>query len=139
MSLAQLGRLQQRTGEDWTGVALPLSTAQPAVGAALPELDSWFVQVAQPQDEELRRREAGAPAAPPASEPQNMADADQDLKQKDKLAKVDAQLVASEFSAEYRIPGTASVPSDAAPHKFAIPTHQLAAKLAAPPGPEHEA
>jgi uncharacterized protein (TIGR02231 family) len=131
MSLAQLGQVQQRTGEDWTGVALTLSTAQPAVGAMLPELDSWFVQVAQPQDEELRRRESGAPAAPPASEPQNMADMDQALnKPKDKLAKVDAQLVASEFSAEYRIPGTASVPSDAAPHKFAIATHELAAKLA---------
>ena len=48
MSLAQLGQVQQRTGEDWTGVALTLSTAQPSVGAVLPELDSWFVQVAQP-------------------------------------------------------------------------------------------
>ena len=130
MSLAQLGQVQQRTGEDWTGVALTLSTAQPSVGASLPELDSWFVQVAQPQEEALRQV-AGAPAAPPASEPQNMADMNQAQdKEKDKLAKVDAQLVASEFSAEYRIPGTASVPSDAAPHKFAIATHELAARLA---------
>jgi len=51
-------------------------------------------------------------------------------KKKDRLTSVTAQLVASEFSAEYRIPGTANVPSDAAPHKFAIATHELAATLA---------
>src|SRR5262249_49331574 len=57
-----------------------------------------------------------------------------DMKSKDeeydKLAKMNAQLIASEFSAEYRIPGTANVPSDAAPHKFAIATHEMSAKLA---------
>jgi len=132
MSLAQLGQVQQRTGEDWTGVALTLSTAQPSVGAVLPELDSWFVQVMQPQlAGELRRDQNFAGGAPAASEPQNMADM---LKSKDeeddKITKQNAQLVASEFSAEYRIPGTANVPSDAAPHKFGIATHSLAAKLA---------
>ncbi len=132
MSLAQLGQVQQRTGEDWTGVALTLSTAQPSVGAVLPELDSWFVQVAQPQlAGDLRRDLGGAAGAPATAEPQNMADMDQSKNEaKDKLAKIDAQLVASEFSAEYRIPGSATVPSDAAPHKFAIATHELSAKLA---------
>jgi len=131
MSLAQLGQVQQRTGEDWTGVALTLSTAQPSVGAVLPELDSWFVQVAQPQLAGETRRDVGAAGAPATTEPQSMADMDESKnEEKDKLAKVNAQLVASEFSAEYRIPGAASVPSDAAPHKFAIATHELAAKLA---------
>src|SRR5262252_8311668 len=126
MSLAQLGQVQQRTGEDWTGVALTLSTAQPSVGAALPELDSWFVQVAQPELNGEMRRDVGAAGAPATSEPQNMADMDELQKEKDdKLTQVKAQLVASEFSAEYRIPGTANVPSDAAPHKFAIATHEM--------------
>jgi uncharacterized protein (TIGR02231 family) len=131
MSLAQLGQVQQRTGEDWTGVALTLSTAQPSIGAVLPELDSWFVQVAQPiVAGELRRDEVGA-GAPPASEPQNMADmAKSKDEEDDKISKLNAQLIASEFSAEYRIPGTADVPSDAAPHKFGIATHTLSAKLA---------
>jgi uncharacterized protein (TIGR02231 family) len=131
MSLAQLGQVQQRTGEDWTGVALTLSTAQPSVGAALPELDSWFVQVAQPEVDGELRRDEGAAQAPATAEPQNMADMNASLdKKKDQLTSVTAQLVASEFSAEYRIPGTANVPSDAAPHKFAIATHELAATLA---------
>ncbi|HUL07261.1 MAG TPA: mucoidy inhibitor MuiA family protein [Candidatus Acidoferrum sp.] len=131
MSLAQLGQVQQRTGEDWTGVALTLSTAQPSAGAALPELESWFVQVAQPQLAGELRRDLGAAGAPAVNEPQNMASMD-DLKKedKDKVAEMNARLVASEFSAEYRIPGTANVPSDAAPHKFAIATHEMTAKLA---------
>ncbi len=33
VSLTQLGEVRQRTGEDWTGVALTLSTARPATGA----------------------------------------------------------------------------------------------------------
>ncbi len=132
MSLAQLGQVQQRTGEDWTGVALTLSTAQPSVGAVLPGLDSWFVQVARPELIGEFRRDAFSAGAPAEkAEPQNMADMNELYdKEKDRLAKLNAQLVASEFSAEYRIPGTANVPSDAAPHKFAIATHNLSAKLA---------
>ncbi len=78
MSLAQLGQVQQRTGEDWTGVALTLSTAQPSVGAVLPGLDSWFVQVA-PGDLGGERRDLFGATAPSekAPEPQNMADMNQ--------------------------------------------------------------
>lgn len=131
MSLAQLGQVQQRTGEDWAGVALTLSTAQPSAGAVLPQLDSWFVQVLQPQlAGELRRDSGFAGGAPAANEPQNMADMKSKDEENDKLAKMNAQLVASEFSAEYRIPGPADVPSDAAPHKFAIATHEMSARLA---------
>ncbi len=135
VSLAQLGQVQQRTGEDWTGVELTLSTAQPSVGAVLPEMATWFVQVA---DLESKREEYGAlggallaPQPQAALEPQNMADMNESRDDEmDKLARMNAQLVASEFAAEYRIPGSASVPSDAAPHKFSIATHELSAKLA---------
>jgi uncharacterized protein (TIGR02231 family) len=59
-----------------------------------------------------------------------MADMDESRAEKDKLTQMSAQLVASEFAAEYRIPGSATVPSDDAPHKFAIATHELSAALA---------
>lgn len=134
VDLTQLGQVQQRTGEDWSGVELTLSTAQPAVGAVLPEMSTWFVQAFD--EALLGRRDVGGelrlPEAEPAPlvEPQNMADINESREEKDKLAKLNAQLVASEFAAEYRIPGSASVPSDASPHKFAIATHELSAKLA---------
>jgi uncharacterized protein (TIGR02231 family) len=132
--LAQLGQVQQRTGEDWTGVELTLSTAQPSVGAVLPEMATWFVQVADLGGEGAAGLDykSKLPSAPTLAEPevQNMADMDESRDDIGRLASLNAQLIASEFAAEYRIPGSASVPSDAAPHKFSIATHELSAKLA---------
>ncbi len=39
--------LRQSTGEDWTGVALKLSTAEPSVGGREPEMSPWFVAKAE--------------------------------------------------------------------------------------------
>jgi hypothetical protein len=39
--------VRQTTGEDWTGVALHLSTAAPARGVTPPVLGSWFLQPAR--------------------------------------------------------------------------------------------
>jgi len=130
VSLAQLGQVRQRTGEDWTGVDLTLSTARPSAGAVLPEMATWFVQIAE-LDGSGSYGGAFMPKSEAAPEPQNMADMDE-LRDDDRrrLAQMNAELMASEFAAEYRIPGSANVPSDAAPHKFSIATHELSAKLA---------
>jgi uncharacterized protein (TIGR02231 family) len=127
VSLAQLAQVRQRTGEDWSGVALTLSTARPAAGATLPELSTWFVHVGPSEGgvgRALLKSEADA-----LPSPQTMAEGYRD-EERSRLASLDAQLIASEFAAEYRIAGSATVPSDAAPHKFAIATHELSAKLA---------
>src|SRR5690349_21677338 len=45
--LTQQALVSQRTGEDWMGVALALSTAQPSAAVTLPdEPDPWYVDVA---------------------------------------------------------------------------------------------
>src|SRR5262249_5828788 len=43
VSLEYLASVRQQTGEDWTGVALALSTAQPMLNASPPELKSLEV------------------------------------------------------------------------------------------------
>lgn len=43
VELVYYGNVQQATGEDWTGVTLSLSTAKPAVGADLPDLEPWYI------------------------------------------------------------------------------------------------
>ena len=48
LDLAYLAEVSQRTGEDWVGVDLTLSTAQPALAAVLPELQPWFVMPEPP-------------------------------------------------------------------------------------------
>ncbi len=48
VEVAYFATVRQSTGEDWKGVALRLSTAQPSVHGREPELDPWFVRKAEP-------------------------------------------------------------------------------------------
>ena len=41
-------QVRQSTGEDWKGVALRLSTAQPGVHGREPKMNPWFLQKAEP-------------------------------------------------------------------------------------------
>jgi uncharacterized protein (TIGR02231 family) len=55
--------LRQSTGEDWQGVALKLSTAEPSVGGREPEMSPWFLSKAEPVAlDELRRKSDGGAA-----------------------------------------------------------------------------
>jgi uncharacterized protein (TIGR02231 family) len=122
VELIQYGELRQRTGEDWRGVSLVLSTARPAIGAMLPELITWRLQDYRMQQstQELSRSAFGAdvmggiaPSEAPAIE--NSV----------------AQLAATEFAAEYRIPGEIDLVSGGGSKRIAIAEHRLKSHLAA--------
>lgn len=52
--------LRQSTGEDWQGVSLKLSTAEPSVGGREPEMSPWFLAKAEPVTlDELRKESSG--------------------------------------------------------------------------------
>lgn len=48
LEVAYLATVRQSTGEDWKGVALRLSTAQPSVAGREPQLDPWFLRKREP-------------------------------------------------------------------------------------------
>jgi uncharacterized protein (TIGR02231 family) len=48
LQLTYLAEIRQRTGEDWSDVALILSTAQPSIGNIPPKLDPWYVDITAP-------------------------------------------------------------------------------------------
>jgi len=48
LTVAYQAQVRQRTGEDWRGVSLRLSTAQPGVGGREPELSPWALYKAEP-------------------------------------------------------------------------------------------
>lgn len=138
--LVQVGEVRQGTGEDWSNVDLTLSTARPAQGARLPQLDTWFIDFAAlagryrdrlnarselRELEDTMQKQARPDASPeeaPRSPPGGGAGGPAEP--------VTAQVVAGEFAAEYRIPGAADVPSDNEPHKFTITERSLDATLA---------
>ena len=48
LTVAYQAQVRQRTGEDWLGVSLRLSTAQPGVGGREPDLAPWALYKAEP-------------------------------------------------------------------------------------------
>jgi len=69
MELSFQGSVWQRTGEDWKGVALSVSTAQPARGVFVPELRPVYLQKAEPPPPlAYKRGRASLPASAPARE-----------------------------------------------------------------------
>ncbi len=61
MELSFLGTVWQRSGEDWQGVTLSVSTAQPARGLLVPELQPAWLQRFEPRP--IPRKALSAPAA----------------------------------------------------------------------------
>src|SRR4028119_1941922 len=49
INLNYLAEVNQNTGEDWTGVALSLSTAKPGMGTLPPKLEPWFIDTVHPK------------------------------------------------------------------------------------------
>jgi uncharacterized protein (TIGR02231 family) len=129
--LTQAGAVEQHTGEDWIGVSLTLSTARPALGAVVPELEPWFIRVGEPIDHLAEQQGAGGylrknesdEARPKAAEPATAPSPDQPI---DRGA---AAFAGGEFSAEYRIAGAASVPADGSSHRFTIADRTLSSSL----------
>lgn len=143
LKLTQFGAVSQRTGEDWTGISLSLSTAQPQRGASLPDLQPMWVDAYEGYNarggfmsksaergammqntvsaQELQMDSVtvfggAAPAAPPA--PQEMA-----------ATFAPAQTQTTGFTAEYKIPGPATVPADGSETKLMVGDYAVESKL----------
>lgn len=67
MELSFLGSVWQRTGEDWKGVALSVSTAQPGRGLFVPELEPLYLRRAEPPRPVALRQKAMGRAAEPGA------------------------------------------------------------------------
>jgi len=139
--LVQIGEVRQGTGEDWTDVALTLSTARPSVSARLPELDSCVIDFAYPQlYDGKRKRDKGEAELSLLRDSlqQSMKTANVSLDEATAVTgsasvpaeAMTARVVAGEFAAAYRVPGAVNVPSDNEPHKFVVSEQTFEAKLA---------
>lgn len=125
--------VRQQTGEDWRGVNLALSTAKPSIGAQMPDLNKWAVNILQPQANSmpmgraakamsvngaLDYRALGSPAiggAEPAAPAEMEAISQQ------------AQVEQGVTAATFRVPRAADVPSDGEPHRQTVASVSLPA------------
>ncbi|WP_242355720.1 mucoidy inhibitor MuiA family protein [Anaeromyxobacter sp. SG64] len=139
MELTFLGSVWQRTGEDWSEVKLAVSTAEPARGVYVPELEP--VYLTERRDVHTlgvaRRSPARAPAAAKsalAQEPeQGVAEVEQDVELA--AASVEQGLLSAAFTA----PRRESVDGAGQARKIALQRFPLRAELVRIAAPRREA
>lgn len=140
LDLVQYGAVRQVTGEDWSDIALTLSTAQPSRGASLPDLEPYWIDLYDPRqmargaamstmavnrvqfavegEMKTNSAEMAMDMAAPAAAPEPIAAQFQT-----------AQIETGGFVNEYKIKGPATVKTDGTENKLMIGTTQTDGKL----------
>ncbi|MEG4015644.1 MULTISPECIES: mucoidy inhibitor MuiA family protein [unclassified Microcoleus] len=131
INLNYLAEVNQNTGEDWTGVALTLSTAKPGMGMLPPKLECWYVDI-------LRSKSPPAAEFYRAGMTRSMASYDSKVGANEvPLAMmtepsvsaapepIEAQTATAQISKEggtvsFQVGRNTKIPSDGTPHKVTI-------------------
>ena len=102
-----LAQISQRTGEDWQGVDVTLSTLRPSAGTQLPELNSWVLDfmpepmpMAEASSGMFNREVTMDSMVAMAPAPRAMKAAPKPMRQQE------SRLISTDFSAEYQVPGS---------------------------------
>lgn len=137
LDLIQYGAVSQNTGEDWNGIKLSLSTAQPQRGTSLPDLTPYWIDIFNPQlyggvaggaVDALARRKEMMVMTNEAAAPASMAMEDQVMMEKAVApAPMQAEFAGAVietggFVSEYKIPGPAKVTADGTETKLMVGT-----------------
>ncbi|NJK70245.1 MAG: mucoidy inhibitor MuiA family protein [Microcoleus sp. CSU_2_2] len=131
INLNYLAEVNQNTGEDWTGIALTLSTAKPGMGTIPPKLEPWYVDILRsksPPAAEFYRARMTRSAASDDSEfganeaPLAMMVAPSILATPEPI---EAETATARVSREggtvtFQVGGNTNIPSDGTPHKVTI-------------------
>lgn len=106
LELVRRAEITQSTGEDWSNVALGVSTLRTARGGNAPELKSLIVQYPQ-----VPRPMAAGSASDMAfrAEPRSVAAPPPQLAKRERAEEQEAAVEASAFQVTFRIPGRVSI------------------------------
>lgn len=143
LELAFQGSVWQRTGEDWQGVKLAVSTAQPARGLFVPELEPHYLARAEPP-RPLAAKRAAMPGlvAAPAPEARGAAEAKPEADALVESYEVEvAQAAAQEglLSATFTAPRRESVDGSGQARKIALARFPLTAEIVRTAAPRLDA
>jgi uncharacterized protein (TIGR02231 family) len=142
--LIRQAELRQGTGEDWKNIELVVSTSRPTMNAATPRLASLFLDLRSPQqygdgdgslDEIVvtgvrsTRSRRYVPQRRVRSDSRSSAQTAADAPPSP--PKLEADVFATDFVADYRIPGRVSVVSDRQSRIYPIGDEELAVELVA--------
>lgn len=123
IALRQEAIVTQQTGEDWSDVALTLSTARPADASGPPRLQPWRIALVDPAEIARRAREQAMRDSGPERQLRGGA-APATVAAPAPVAReaevVSASVQTAGFAVEYVIPGATSVAADGADRRVRI-------------------
>ena len=108
VELERQATIMQRTGEDWRGVALRLSTGQPRA-AQIVDPSTWQLVIRPPVAQGLMSSEAYSVASPKALAEQRMDRAER--KRPEEVPAIVAQFE-TQYATEFEVPGQVDLPAD---------------------------
>lgn len=129
MSLDRRAAIMQRSGENWSGVTLSLSTARPSDGSSAPDIDTQFVDF-EPEPKPVA---AGTPPQPaPTLMAKRAAPADRDMAELVERPNVPvaaeetvAQLKTAPFDATFEVPGRVTVADTGEPKRVLLSSEDI--------------
>ena len=136
LQFARQASITQGTGEDWRNAEVTVTTAKPAVDAGSPHIASQFLQLAnfaaaaaQSGLEEIIVTGTGVGARRPSY-----------AREAEPAPRITAETFATEFVAEYRIPGRVSIGADRQARVYPVSEEEfepeLLARAVLPAGPD---
>lgn len=132
INLNYLAEVNQNTGEDWTGVALTLSTAKPGLGSLPPKLKPWYIDTLHPTvkfrntDSIARTRQiSSTPDADITDVFGGMFFGSASGTAEAVIEPIEAETATAKVSREggtvsFQVGGNTNIPSDGTPHKVTI-------------------
>ena len=137
IKIKTLAQISQRTGEDWKGVNVTLSTLRPSAGTQLPQLNPWVLDFMPDQNiSELRSYDSDMvmDTMVVESAPQ-VKSAVKAMRKVAPMRQQQSRLISADFSAEYQVPGNIDLRSGSNKRRFALNSNTLAStiKLASSP------
>lgn len=118
LQLVHQAVVHQNTGEDWTGVSLALSTANPDVGGRLPDPPPWILRP-QPQPLMGKAMEADVMSMAPQMAREERAQAEPEQ----------AVLVTNGLTQHFQIPGVLSLADGTRDKRLTVTDYELPAKV----------
>lgn len=118
LQFTMLAEITQKTGQDWQGVSLTVSTARPALNQQMPELFPWFIDE-QPSLVRAAKMSVMQPmAVPESSAPAPMMAM---AAEADRVAEImETTIEDSGAAVRFVVPGRSDIPNDGSPHKLTL-------------------
>jgi uncharacterized protein (TIGR02231 family) len=133
LDLIQYGAVRQNSGEDWTGISLTLSTAQPQRGTGLPDLMPFWISLYDMQPQMLgsmrMKNVASMEMAADSAVAGVMAPMPAAMPMEEKAEFAVATIETGGFVSEYVIPGPSTVKADGTESKLMVGAFETDSKM----------